>query len=94
MDPIFTSIGTILALIVGYFLKKNPNFQNRFIPIATFIISLLTQIVATAQPAQAAINLGGIFSGFGNILVNSLIQTLLATGAHSVGKNTIFRPNR
>ena len=89
MDPAFTSIGSVVALVVGYFLKKNPDFANRLIPAVTFLISLLTQIVATTQPAQAAINLGGVFHGFGSILVNALIQTLLTTGVHSTAKNTL-----
>lgn len=88
MDPLITSIGSIVALIVGNRLKANPAFVNRYIPIATFVISLLTQIVA-ATNAQAAIHLGGVFSSFGNILINSLIQTFLTTGAHSVTKNTL-----
>lgn len=86
MDPIFTSIGSIVALVVGMYLKRKPDFANRFIPIVTFVISLLTQIVAAAQPAEAAF-LGGVFRNFGNVLLDALLQTLLTTGAHSAGKN-------
>jgi uncharacterized membrane protein YfbV (UPF0208 family) len=87
MDPIFTSIGSIVALIAGTFLKKNPNFANRFIPIATFAISLLTQIVAATQ-AEASV-FGDITKNFGGILWNALLQALLTTGAHSAGKNVL-----
>jgi hypothetical protein len=87
MDPIFTSVGSIVALVVGTFLKKNPNFANRLIPIVTFVISLLTQIVA-ATNAEAGV-FGDIVKNFGNIFVNALLQTFFTTGVHSTSKNVL-----
>jgi uncharacterized membrane protein YfbV (UPF0208 family) len=85
VDPIFTSIGSIVALLVGAYLKRKPDFAKKFIPIVTFVISLLTQIVA-AGTAEAGI-FDGVVKGFGNIFINALLQALLTTGAHSAGKN-------
>ena len=88
MDPLITGIGSVIALFAGSRLKANPAFKNKYIPICTFIISLLTQIVAASQ-AQAAIQFGTIFHDFGNIFVRSLLQTFMTTGVHSVGKNVV-----
>lgn len=90
MDPLITGIGSVIALVIGNRLKANPAFANKYIPLATFVISLMTQIVSASQ-AQAAIHFGGIASSFGNILINSILQTFLTTGAHSTAKNVISK---
>lgn len=88
MDPLITGVGSVVALFVGSRLKANPAFANKYIPLATFVISLLTQIVSASQ-AQAAIQFGTVFHSFGNIFLNALLQTFLTTGAHSTGKNLL-----
>jgi uncharacterized membrane protein YeaQ/YmgE (transglycosylase-associated protein family) len=40
-----TLIGIAVALIGGWLLKKWPAFDNRFIPIATFVVSVITQFI-------------------------------------------------
>lgn len=96
-------IGMFVALIAGLILKKWPVFPSKFIPIATFVISLLTQFVNALQPAavpppavhaMATVSVvyafGSFWTGsFFKTLVNALIQTLITTGAHSGTKNVI-----
>lgn len=40
-----TAIGIVVTLVGGWLLKKFPGFDNRFIPIATFVSAVLTQLV-------------------------------------------------
>lgn len=48
-----TLIGIVVALIGGWLLKKWPQFPNKFIPIATLVVSIVTQFINyfTGQPA-------------------------------------------
>jgi hypothetical protein len=100
MDGFFntaTGIGSLVALAVGFYLKKNPAFNNKFIPIATFVISLLTQIVNSVGAPGGIGMIDGmpvyeasIFSGaFAGVLAKALLQTWLTTGAHSTTKNLV-----
>lgn len=96
-----TLIGIVITLVVGVVLKKWPSFPNKFIPVASFVISILTQLINGFQqaPPPAPVHamaigytmLVGSFlsSGFVKLLLNSLLQTLIATGTHSTAKNVV-----
>ena len=82
-----TIIGMAVALVVGKVLKWNPAVKNKFIPWATLLISILTQIFE-ATPANAGISFGGLLhTGFGQFVFQTLLQWLATTGTHSVAKN-------
>ena len=71
---------------------------RKLVPLGNSIISLVTQLWAgftQAIPPPDAANttvVAGFFGTFGptflDVLVNSLIQTFVVTGAHSAVKNT------
>lgn len=96
MDPTITAIGSVIALIIGNYLKRKPEFLNKNIPYVTFVISFLTQLIAasTANASTGVIEasiFGGLGGTFLNILKDTLIQTFLTTGIHSAAKNTLIR---
>ena len=90
MDPIFSTVGSAIALIVGMYLKRKPEFSNKLIPWVTLAISFLTQLSAAAT-AQAAGFFDVLGAHFGNVLVNTLVQWLGTTGLHSTVKNAVFK---
>lgn len=74
--------------VLGFFLKRYPQFPNRFIPIATYVLALFGFSVA---PAVAhASGLVDALCPSGNIFLLSLLQNLLVTGTHGTWKNTVF----
>lgn len=88
-------IAMLIQFATGYVTHKVGNDKVRkLIPIPLFVISLLTQIVtgfqSAAGPAAAALH-AGVFGTFGgkflDILVNSIIQTLIPVGGFSAQKN-------
>lgn len=93
MDPIFTSIGSIVALGLGAWLKAKPDFSNKLIPWVTLLISFLTQLSsAVGTPAHAASGfVGDLGSMFLEVLKGTLVQWLLTTGAHSTVKNAVLK---
>lgn len=91
-----TGIGSLIALVVGYFLKKNPGFSNKLIPWVTVVISVLTQIVNELTPAAHAAASSAALLSVGAITLNGVLmfalkvalQTVGVTGTHSFAKNT------
>jgi len=77
-----------LALIIGYFLKKNPKVQNGSIPFINFMLSMLGQLLLDVSPASAGIFSGAFAHTVGQMLLNSAMITLISTGSHSTAKNT------
>lgn len=81
-----------LAMAVGWFLKNKTEFKNNAIPIITFAIQFLQQVLGQIGVAEAAtaptmaavfsINLGALLSP----AINAFLQTLLVTGFHSSTK--------
>ena len=70
---------------------------KKMVPLGNLLVSLVTQLwtgfASAAQPAitPTAYMTAGFFGTFGptllDVLVNSLIQTFVVTGAHSAQKN-------
>jgi uncharacterized membrane protein len=99
MDQIITLVGMFTNFLVGYITKKSTksgDFIRKVIPALTFVVALITQMVAAATsalPPQTvpAVAMAGFFGTFGkgflDIFVNSLIQTFVVTGVHSTQKN-------
>jgi hypothetical protein len=71
---------------------------RKLVPLGNGIISLVTQLwtgfstAAAPSIAPAGYVEAGFFGSFGpaflDILINSVLQTFLVTGAHSAAKNT------
>jgi len=80
----------LLAMLVGYLLKKNPDISNKLIPVLMFASQFLGRLLFEVSPAEAGI-FGSIAKSLGSegyqMLVNSLASTLLAVGVHSSAKN-------
>lgn len=100
-EQVVTLVGMLVNFVVGYVVSKNAAAGatiRKIIPAINFGLALVTQIVASAQAAippetVPAVALAGFFGTFGkgflDILVNSLIQTFVVTGAHSSQKNIL-----
>lgn len=84
------TLPVLLALLTGYFLKKNPAISNKAIPYLLFASQFLGRLLFDISPAEAGI-FGSIAKSLGNegyqMLVNSLASTLIAVGTHSSAKN-------
>lgn len=81
---------TVIAmgqLLVGKFLKEREGFENKFIPVLTFLLAVLGYQVlpATAQAAGFLAPAAPVAAS----AVMALFQTLLVTGTHSTFKNTV-----
>jgi len=86
LDPMITSIFGAVSVLLGRYLKRNPAFLNRWIPIMTLVTTLLGQMIAAAT-AQAGF-LDTIVKGV--TWANALIVWLATTGLVSVSKNTVM----
>jgi hypothetical protein len=49
-----TLYGAIAALVVGYVAKRWPVFSNRFIPVATAVVAVITQLINLFHGAAGA----------------------------------------
>ena len=81
----------IMALLAGYGIKKwipNTIINNKFIPIANFILQFLGQLLIAVKPAEAGVFNGAFAQTLAQIAVQAGLVTLLATGSHSTAKNT------
>src|SRR4029077_1356680 len=92
----FTLVMMVLQIIWPFVLKsKMGPAMLKMTPLVNQVLSIITQVVAVVFPqtTPVALKTAGLLQHFGNtfldILVNSLIQTLLVTGVHSAPKNTI-----
>lgn len=80
----------LLAMLTGYFLKKNPAISNKVIPYLIFASQFVGRLLLEISPAEAGLlsNVAKAVGGEGySILMQSLMSTLLAVGAHSSAKN-------
>ena len=81
----------LLAMLTGYVLKKwvPENIVNtKFVPIVNFVLQFLGALVLQPAAAEAGIFDGAFAKTIAQIAVQAGLVTLLATGAHSTGKNT------
>ena len=87
LDPIWTSLATLIALFVGSRLKASPDFANKLSPYVTLLITFLGQVISAAT-AHA-----GVFGDIKSVAVGVVVQTILVwlstTGAYSYVKNSI-----
>jgi hypothetical protein len=84
----FQVVAMAAAMAVGWFLKNKTGFKNQAIPIVTFVIQFLQQVLGQIGVAEASMtpsvvalsfNLGALLSP----AINAFLQTLLVTGVHS-----------
>lgn len=92
---LITAIGTILALLVGGWIKRSGK-SSKIIPWITLVISILTQLTNNATDAHASTGglmlVGFSLGGFLKVLAESLLQTFITTGIHSTAKNAVIEP--
>jgi hypothetical protein len=81
------------AMAIGWFLKSKTGFKNQAIPLVTFAIQFLQQLLGQLGPAEGVVTAGVVTAGFsiniGALLspaINAFLQTLLVTGLHSGSK--------
>lgn len=79
-----TAIGMAAALVLGKILKTNPAVNNKLIPWATLLVSILTQVFEV-KPAMAGLSFGSILHS--PLLAQILFQWFATTGVHSAAKN-------
>lgn len=94
-----TSLTFLLGNLVGLFLKRKPEFANKYIPLVVLGVNLVLNFlkgagVETAHAAEGVV-LASLWSSLGAtawaILKQTLIDTLLSVGLHSAVKNTAAR---
>lgn len=81
----------VLQFAVGFFLKQRPDFPNKFIPIATYVLALFGFAV-TPKDANAASLVGLVLPisamlPLGNVFLTALAQNLVVGGMHTQWKN-------
>ena len=93
MDAVFGFLNnpvvlTLAQLLFGFAIKRLPALEgvpNKLIPLFNGVLALLIKL---AGPGEAhASGLGDSLKGFGSVVVDAAVQTLLSTGLHSTGKN-------
>ena len=93
IPEIIAIIAMAVAVPVGWYIKNRTEVANNAIPIITFAIQFLSQIltysgvaiaaVAVSPALIPAISFGAFLSTLGPMVFNALFQTLFVTGAHS-----------
>jgi Na+-translocating ferredoxin:NAD+ oxidoreductase RnfA subunit len=82
------TIIALLQLIVGKWAKGTVWFENKFIPVLTWLCAV---VGFTLLPASAhAASLGGVLPVVGSVFGIALFQNFLVTGVHSSFKNTVI----
>ena len=80
-------IAMAVAMAVGLFLKNKTSFKNQAIPLVTFAIQFLQQLLGQIGPSDPTLVATAGFSiSIGALLgpaLNAFFQTLLVTGLHS-----------
>lgn len=101
MDPMLINfVAPAIAVLVGLWLKRKPWFNNKFIPIASFVLAFITRVLAglgvgpapeatAVAPAMMALSFGSLGHAFLTALWKALIDAIVATGVHSGSKNVI-----
>lgn len=91
LDQILQIVVPAIAMVVGLFLKRAPWFNTKFIPVASVAVAVLIRFAmelgvpipsAKANASVLALNWGMLL-----VIVRSIVDALLATGAHSAIKN-------
>lgn len=76
-----------IAMGTGWYLKNKTEFKNQAIPIITFAIQFLQQVVTASGVAEASMSMTPIVAfSLANFLgpaINAFLQTLMVTGLHS-----------
>ena len=90
MDPILTNpfVGAATLIVVGVLLKRWPQFPNKFIPAANWILAFIGYNIAP-KPANGATTLADAI-GTATPWLAATIQTLLVTGIFSGWKNVVL----
>lgn len=78
----------LLQMFVGKWAKKQPWFDNKFIPALTYVLGILGFTLGPASAHAAA--LGGLTAGMGNVFAFAALQNLFITGTHSTFKNFVI----
>jgi len=84
-----------IAVIVGLFLKRAPWYNTKFVPIASFVVALISRFIQEliGQPAAAdEVALASLFAfSWGQlwIIVRAAIDAIIATGVQSAPKNIL-----
>jgi len=84
-----------LAVMVGLFLKRAPWYNTKFIPIASFIVALISRFIEALVGQHAApegVAMATLFAfSWGQlwIIVRAAIDALIATGVQSAPKNIL-----
>ena len=82
-----TIIG-LLQILVGKWAKGQAWFENKFIPVLTWVCAVVGLTVLPASAHAAA--LGGVLPVVGSVFGLALFQNFLVTGVHSSFKNTVI----
>lgn len=89
MSPEFiNALALVLALGLGFLLKRNPKVQNQSIPIINFIVQVLVRALAEISPAEAGV-IGDVGKFANNIFMDAFVTTVLAGGFQGFNKNTL-----
>ena len=84
-DPL---VLTVIQLLFGLEIKRLPSLAsvpNKLIPVLNGVLAILIKL---GGPGVAhASGLGDSLRGFGGLLLDAGLQTLLTTGVHSSAKN-------
>lgn len=78
------------AMAIGWVIKTKTGFKNQAIPLITFAIQFLQQLVTQVGPADPTLaSYAGFSISIGALLspaLNAFFQTLIVTGLHSGSK--------
>lgn len=88
------TLPVVIAILVGAVLKRKVKSDSlrKLVPVLNFAVQVLGRLVLEVAPANASV-LGGVVHALkgplSDILWQSLISTVLATGVHSTAKNAL-----
>jgi len=83
----------VVALVLGFYLKSRPWYNTKFIPLASFAVSLIIRLASGlgVEPASAhELQLASLFAfSWGSLWVvaRALLDAFIATGVQSSVKN-------
>ena len=85
------NLSFLIGNIAGYILKRQPWYDNKFIPGAVFVVAMLTQFLkgvgvpgVVPSAMLAGVSLGATLP---LVLWGALTDTIAAVGFHSILKN-------
>lgn len=80
---------TVVQILFGFAVKRwsvLASWPNKLIPLFNAVLALLIKL---AVPEAEAAGIGEAAKGFGSLVLESVLQTIVSTGLHSSGKNFI-----